>query len=520
MSVALSRPTGMVMIGEDAARAPLGRTDVRREPLFLALVLFGVTWAAFAVLALLGTTAFRDASSGRLAELINASTAVLALVVSGLCLMRWRLIGDTGALWVGAALLVYGGLKVGVGELLLPLDSTDAFTARAADVVGASALVTAVIFLVLAVRDAPPRWRRGEVMVVGGIAGLLLLAGVFRVVPGVADALARPADGTDGSLAGHVVVVGVWLALGAVYLRRGLGRRDPSLNVWLALVLLGLAQSRAVLAFVDHGEIWTTASQFFRLLAMLFALLGCNRELQRAFVRQREQLLESLRAVELSETRRAEERAAVEERAHDVRSALLAIDGAARTLERYHDRLPPEDRTMLAHAMSSEVARLQQLVVVEEPEVVEEDGSFDVADSLLSLVVVERSRGASIGFDVPDGLLAVGNANKTVQVVRTLLDNAARYAPGSPVHIRAERREDWVAVFVEDRGPGVSRADRRHIFERGRRGTGVTANGQGLGLFVATRLMEEQGGRLWVEDRRGGGASFGLSLRVKREVIE
>src|SRR4051812_40960179 len=171
MSVAVTRPTALG-VGDEAIRLPAAPrtrvpTGMAREPLTLAAVLFGLTWVVFAVLAAAGTTAFRSTDAGRLPEVINATTAVLAMVVSGLCLMRWRLIGDTGVLWVGAALLVYGGVKVGVGELLLPLNSTNGISARAADAIGASALVTAVIFLLFALREAPGRWRRTDVLVIG-----------------------------------------------------------------------------------------------------------------------------------------------------------------------------------------------------------------------------------------------------------------------------------------------------------------------------------------------------------------
>ena len=54
---------------------------------------------------------------------------------------------------------------------------------------------------------------------------------------------------------------------------------------------------------------------------------------------------------------------------------------------------------------------------------------------------------------------------------------------------------------------------RRSIFERSRRGsTSDGVEGSGLGLYVASRLMREQGGDLWVTDNPGGGAAFVMSL--------
>jgi two-component system sensor histidine kinase TctE len=104
-----------------------------------------------------------------------------------------------------------------------------------------------------------------------------------------------------------------------------------------------------------------------------------------------------------------------------------------------------------------------------------------------------------------------------VQVLRNLLDNARLYAPGSPVDIRAEQRDEWVVLLVEDQGPGVPLPVRKAVFERGRRGPAAEGTqGSGLGLYVASRLMHEQGGDLWVTDRTGGGASFVMSLPAAR----
>ena len=60
-----------------------------------------------------------------------------------------------------------------------------------------------------------------------------------------------------------------------------------------------------------------------------------------------------------------------------------------------------------------------------------------------------------------------------------------------------------MTLSVADRGPGVTPAQRSALFERGTRS--AETGGAGLGLFVARRLMAEQGGALWFEPRPGGG---------------
>jgi signal transduction histidine kinase len=110
----------------------------------------------------------------------------------------------------------------------------------------------------------------------------------------------------------------------------------------------------------------------------------------------------------------------------------------------------------------------------------------------------------------------VGRANELVEVVQTLLDNARDHAPRSSVVVRAQREGDRILVRVEDRGPGVAPSSRDRIFQRG-----VTSSrtGSGLGLYVARRLVREQGGDLWLEDRLGGGSSFVVSLPAPSPVL-
>lgn len=138
---------------------------------------------------------------------------------------------------------------------------------------------------------------------------------------------------------------------------------------------------------------------------------------------------------------------------------------------------------------------------------------FAVAAALASTVTGARARGAGILVDIDEHLHAFGRPSDTGEVVQNLIQNARRYAPGSPVAIRAVREGDRVLVRVEDRGPGVAADVREAIFRRGVRGQhadGVA--GSGLGLYVSGQLMREQGGDLWLEDRPGGGAAFVLAL--------
>jgi len=103
------------------------------------------------------------------------------------------------------------------------------------------------------------------------------------------------------------------------------------------------------------------------------------------------------------------------------------------------------------------------------------------------------------------------------QVLINILENAAKYtSKGSPLEISAERTDGVVVVAVADRGPGVPREHLEEIFEKfyrlPREGE---SGGAGLGLAICRGIVEAHGGRIWAENREGGGAVFRFSIPIE-----
>ncbi|MBI4729693.1 MAG: HAMP domain-containing protein [Acidobacteria bacterium] len=105
------------------------------------------------------------------------------------------------------------------------------------------------------------------------------------------------------------------------------------------------------------------------------------------------------------------------------------------------------------------------------------------------------------------------------QVLFNLLANAIKFTPeGGTVALGAERSGAWVTVSVSDTGPGLAKGEADRIFEpyeRGRAGRG--SEGVGLGLALARRLVELQGGRIWARRRPGAGSTFSFTIPVAAE---
>lgn len=101
------------------------------------------------------------------------------------------------------------------------------------------------------------------------------------------------------------------------------------------------------------------------------------------------------------------------------------------------------------------------------------------------------------------------------QVLVNLLENALYYTPEfSPLVMQAWVEMNTITVELADRGRGVSPVDREQIFEKFHRAQ-TERGGSGLGLTICRGIIAAHGGRIWVEENPGGGASFRFTLPIE-----
>ncbi len=211
---------------------------------------------------------------------------------------------------------------------------------------------------------------------------------------------------------------------------------------------------------------------------------------------------------------------------HDLRTPLAVITGSAATLA--ESGLDEPTRQELLDTIQEEGHRLNRLVrnlldmtrlqagalhVHKEWQHVEE-----VIGSALTRLE-DRLIGRTIETHLPDDLpMAPFDPILIEQVLINLLENAIKYTPpGSPIEVSARRVDMAVEVCVSDRGPGVPSADVERIFEKFYRvgAAGAGGGGVGLGLTICKGVVTAHGGRLWVEPRAGGGASFRFTIPLE-----
>jgi signal transduction histidine kinase len=139
-----------------------------------------------------------------------------------------------------------------------------------------------------------------------------------------------------------------------------------------------------------------------------------------------------------------------------------------------------------------------------------------VSSSLRGVEAEARSRHVRLAADVDDDVTARFAPDKVERVLMNLLTNALRHTPSDgAVAVRVEPHADEIHVAVEDTGEGLDEEARERMFERFWRADAArSARGAGLGLAIARGLVEAHGGRIWAEDREGGGARICFTLPV------
>jgi signal transduction histidine kinase len=137
--------------------------------------------------------------------------------------------------------------------------------------------------------------------------------------------------------------------------------------------------------------------------------------------------------------------------------------------------------------------------------------------------VTARDRGLEIEATLDTVPSIDCDGDRIVQVVGNLLDNAMKFSRrGSRIVVRLEALADGtdprvpkgIMLSVLDQGPGVRDTDKRRIFARFQqvRPEGSPQQGVGLGLAISRSIVEDHGGRIWVDDNPRGGAVFRFVL--------
>ena len=210
--------------------------------------------------------------------------------------------------------------------------------------------------------------------------------------------------------------------------------------------------------------------------------------------------------------------------AHDLKTPLTGIVTQAQVMRRRAERDPtaPADRTGLDRLLEQS-ARLKQLVLelldvsrLEQGSLIGEREDVDLAGLVRALAQHESSRWKRVHIRATEPILASIDPTRFEQVVNNLIENALKYSPQqTPVLVDIWRDGSEARLSVHDEGIGIPTEDQPLVFERFHRARNVDDRkfaGMGLGLYIARGIVEQHGGRIWVESAPGAGSTFFVGM--------
>lgn len=208
---------------------------------------------------------------------------------------------------------------------------------------------------------------------------------------------------------------------------------------------------------------------------------------------------------------------------HELRSPLTTLINAVAVLDRRRDELPAP-AAQAVELLVGDVHRFHRMVT-DLLEIAKADSGMDRRDAdlcnlgdLAVRAVRERRAAVPVRVEGAPGFV-LGDRRRLDRVIGNLLDNADTHGGGATAVAVCRctgGAEPSVRLVVEDAGPGIPVALRGEVFERFSRGTLAGSRGDdggsGLGLALVARHVRDHDGRVWIEDRDGGGARVVVEL--------
>lgn len=213
----------------------------------------------------------------------------------------------------------------------------------------------------------------------------------------------------------------------------------------------------------------------------------------------------------------SQEKRFLNDAAHQLRTPLAGLISQTELALQETDPQALHERLQKVHTGAQRSAHLvSQLLALARSEAQFARQSVDVS-ALAREVAREWTRkavqaGIDLGWEGDDALTVAAERLLLREALSNLIDNALRYAgKGSTVTVRTSRQGVHTLMVVEDDGPGLSEAQRGHVFERFWRGSELPG-GCGLGLAIVAEIAQRHGGSARVEPVQPHGLRVVLEL--------
>jgi signal transduction histidine kinase len=244
-----------------------------------------------------------------------------------------------------------------------------------------------------------------------------------------------------------------------------------------------------------------------------------------------------IRALRESEMRREEAQKATAARdevlrivSHDLRNPINIVSLASYQLADQH--LPEDRRGHLIALIRRSMGRMNSLIqtlldvgkaqsgrsLLLNPSKYDLRAILNEACSFSQLDVARKS--LQLSCEVEGRVATVyADREKILQVLSNLIGNAIKFTPEKGrITVRAHRDGDEVCISVSDSGPGIAEQDQARIFDPYWQAQKTAHLGTGLGLAIVQRIVEDHGGRVWVQSQVGLGSTFFFTLPAENHI--
>lgn len=214
----------------------------------------------------------------------------------------------------------------------------------------------------------------------------------------------------------------------------------------------------------------------------------------------------------------------VSDASHELRTPLTALQTTNEVALRKGKISSKDAKDIFEHNIE-EVAKLRQLTDSllnlakndgGDPVFAQVDVTDVVTDALNNVINSALEKNITVDDKVPK-INIRGDKNRLAQALTIILDNAIKYSPeDSNIHVTAQKNAKHLSVSVEDEGIGIKAVHLPHIFERFYRADSSrsknTAEGFGIGLALAKKIIEQHNGEIIASSTPGKGSIFTLRL--------
>jgi len=210
---------------------------------------------------------------------------------------------------------------------------------------------------------------------------------------------------------------------------------------------------------------------------------------------------------------------------HEFKTPIVSIKGFAEELK--HDDLSPEQRSEYLDIIISESSRLATLATnvlnfsrVEKQTILANRAKFDLTEQIRRCVLLFETKWDQRRLNLTvelDEISLFGDEELLSQVWLNLIDNAVKFTPeGGCVEIRLEKRWNKALFRIRDDGYGISEEALKHVFDKFYQGDAShSAQGNGLGLSIAKRIVALHGGSIACQSQESVGTEFTVELPLE-----